>query len=181
MKPLRRASDRYATTFAAGALGAKYGILPWSRKALLRAILTCQLDQLRYIDEGRDAPSSVENPLAKLTQYLKDNRRNFINLNKKRPRYGREDLDAAPGYRTKIDGQSWYYVTSKQLKAIIGTGNDARALKQELAEKGLMEKNKRQGKFVVQRRIFKGGKGGQNHAWVHAIKADILRDENAVQ
>jgi hypothetical protein len=46
-------------------------------------------------------------------------------------------------------------------------------LKQALVAEGLMAQ-KTVGKFVAQRRIFKGGRGSQNFAWVHAIKADIL-------
>ena len=46
LSPLKRPSDRFATTYAAGCLAIKYDILAWSRDALLRAILSCQLDQL---------------------------------------------------------------------------------------------------------------------------------------
>jgi uncharacterized protein (DUF927 family) len=172
---LKRASDRYATTFAAGRLATKYGIMRWSRRSLLKAILSCQLDQLRHVEEDPDAPLSVDNLRLKLIEYLDNNRRNFMNLDHKRPRYRRDDLDVvAPGYRAKIDGQRWFYVTAKQLKTIIGSGNDARALKKMLADQGLLRKNEKEKKFVVQRRVFKGGKGSQNHALVHAIKAEII-------
>src|SRR5580700_3278501 len=55
--PLGRISGRCATVFAAGSLAIKYGILPWSRKRLLRAILSCQLDQLRQADDDSAVPS----------------------------------------------------------------------------------------------------------------------------
>ena len=44
LRPLNRASGRFATTFAAGSLAIKYQIFRWSREDLLEAILTCQLD-----------------------------------------------------------------------------------------------------------------------------------------
>ena len=44
---LNRASGRFATAFAAGSKAIAYGILPWSRKELMRAVLSCELDQLR--------------------------------------------------------------------------------------------------------------------------------------
>jgi putative DNA primase/helicase len=178
LRPLNRASGRYATVFAAGSLAIKLGLLPWNRKKLLRAILSCELDQLRQSDEDEDsAAPSPETFRAKLVQYLNDNRKNFMNLNEKRPRYRRDKLDAALGYRTKAKGQRWYYLTADQLKTVIGTGANASALKHMLASEGLLDRTKK--KFVVQRRIFAGGKGRDNYAWVHAIKADILKKDKS--
>jgi putative DNA primase/helicase len=175
--PLNRASDRFATTFAAGRLAAKYGIVPWSQKKLLKAILSCQLDQLLYNEEEESTSSPAEELRIKLVDYLDKNKGQFMNLNKKRPIYGRDDLDTvAPGYRMKIGGQRWLYVTANQLKTIISTGANARTVKRTLADEKLLEKSK-DGKFVVERRIFKGGKGRQKFARVHAIKADILAEK----
>jgi uncharacterized protein (DUF927 family) len=172
--PLKRASDRFATTFAAGCLAVKYQIVPWSTEKLLKAILGCQLDQLPYDEEDEGASSPTEELRAKLVDYLDKHKARFMNLNKKRPSYGRHDLDTvAPGYHIKIRGQRWLYLTANQLKTIIGTGINSRALKQMLADEKVLEKSK-DGKFVVQRRVFKRGKGRENFAWVHAINADIL-------
>jgi putative DNA primase/helicase len=172
--PLKRASDRFATTFAAGCLAVKYQIVPWSEGKLLKAILSCQVDQLLHGEEDEGASSPIEELRAKLVNYLAKNKARFMNLNQKRPIYGRDDLDTvAPGYRIKVGGQRWLYVTANKLKAIVGTGINARVLKRTLADEKLLEKSK-DGKFVVQRRIFKRGKGRENHARVHAIKADIL-------
>ena len=44
LRPLNRASGRFATVFAAGSLAIKYEIFRWNRQALLRAVLSCQLD-----------------------------------------------------------------------------------------------------------------------------------------
>jgi putative DNA primase/helicase len=173
-KPLNRNTGRYATTFAAGSLASRYKIVPWSRKQILRALLKCELDQLRQPDERLETNHpSVETLRSKLVKYLKDNKAGLMNLKVKRPRYKRDDIDAVPGYREKIGGQRWFYIRAKQLDAIVGTGDAARQLKQALVAEGLMAQ-KTVGKFVAQRRIFKGGRGSQNFAWVHAIKADIL-------
>jgi putative DNA primase/helicase len=48
LKPLQRSTGRCATVYAAGRLAIQYGILPWTKKELLQAILTCQLDGLRW-------------------------------------------------------------------------------------------------------------------------------------
>jgi putative DNA primase/helicase len=173
-KPLKRNAGRYATTFAAGSLASHYGIVPWSRKQILQAILKCELDQLRQPDESSDTSRpSIETLRSKLVKFLSENKNSFMNLKAQRPRRGRDDIDAVPGYREKVKKQHWFYLTAKKLEAIIGTGDAVRQLKQALVAEGLMAQ-KTVGKFVVQRGIFKGGKGSQNFAWVHAIKADIL-------
>jgi putative DNA primase/helicase len=46
LKPLERATARFATVYAAGCLAIKYGIFTWGRKDLFRAVLSCQLDGL---------------------------------------------------------------------------------------------------------------------------------------
>jgi putative DNA primase/helicase len=178
LKPLSRASGRFATVFAAGSLASKYRIVPWNREEILTAILSCELDQLRQPDEYNDlAAPSVESLRIKLVRYLDDNRGQFMNLNKKRPRLGIDKLDAVLGYRTKVKGQRWYYLMADQLKAIIGSGASASALKQVLASEGLLDRTK--DKFVVQRPIYTGGKGRDNYAWVHAIKAEILKKDQS--
>ena len=64
VKPLNRASERFATVYAAGALAIKLGVLEeldWDRNALRKAILSCQLDGLKEITgtkEGNDCPGS---------------------------------------------------------------------------------------------------------------------------
>jgi hypothetical protein len=175
LKVLKRTSGRFATVFAAGSLAIKYSILPWNRKKLLKAILRCQLDQHRLGDaDGHRTASPTTSPRAKLAQYLNDNHKKFVDLQTKRLTYGNDDVEAFPGYRDEIDGQPWYYLTAKKLIAIIGSGGEAKKLKQELASEDLLAKTGK--KFVVQRRIFDGGKGNQNFARVHAFNP-VLCDE----
>jgi putative DNA primase/helicase len=171
---LSRDSGRYATTFAAGSLVIKYGILPWGRKDLLRAILSCQMDQLRRADQNdRDGKSSVESLRSKLVQYLNGHRHQFMNLKVQKPSRRSFKAGSAPGYRAKFKGDFWYYLAAKQLTAIIGGGANARILKKRLSSEGLLAQGKK--RFLVQRPIFAGGKGNQNFAWIHAIKTDICK------
>jgi putative DNA primase/helicase len=172
-KPLGRSSGRYATVFAAGRLASKYEIVPWSRKRILKAILSCQLDQLRQADDDGGAATSPENLRGKLVQYLNDHHAEFMYLNKKRPQLGSDRIDAVPGYREKRKGQRWCYLTADRLKAIIGRGTAANTLKTQLVAEGLMDRSP--GRWVVQRTIFAGGKGNDNCAWVHAFKFDITK------
>jgi hypothetical protein len=176
LRPLNRISGRVATCFAAARLAIAFAILPWKPKRLLRAMLSCQLDQLRLADSDQpvDQPVALsESPLSKLIEFLDRSRQGFVNLAKKKLRYGVDDVNAVEGYRIKFNGELWFLLTSRKLDTIIGDGPEAKALKKRLTEEGLMAAG-RKGRFVVQRSIFKGGKGSHNTAWVHAIKAKIL-------
>ena len=174
LRPLNRVAGRFATVYAAGCLAIRYGILPWSRNALSKALLSCQLDGPRRADKD-DVNPSIATLRSKLVKYLTDNHGQFMNLDRKRPRLGLDKLDAVLGYRAKIKGRRWYYLTADQVKAIIGGGANAHGLKEELAAEGLLAKTKNG--FVVQRRIFKGGKGNKNYAWVHAFKAKFVKGD----
>src|ERR1700730_18655820 len=136
LRPLNRASGRFATTFAAGSLGIKYRILPWSRDDLLQAILTCQLDGLRHSQlTPKRTDTSVSSLRRKLVQSLANNRDQFRNLDKKMPRIGSHEFGSVPGYFAKFNGRKWFYLTADQLKAIIGTSDNADQLKTELDDR----------------------------------------------
>ena len=175
LKPLNRISGRCATTFAAGSLAIKYGILPWSRKQLLKAILRCELDQLRFGDAADHGTASPVTTLrAKLVEYLNDNSKEFRDLQTKRLILGRDNINAFPGYRDQVKGQTWYYLTADKLTTIIGGGADAKKLMQLLASEGVLSKTKN--RFVVQRRVYDGGKGNKNQRWVHAFNPELCDD-----
>jgi putative DNA primase/helicase len=172
LTPLNRASGRFATVFAAGSLAIKYRIFRWNRQALLQAILSCQVDGLRHskvADEQAD--TSVAGLRRKLVQYLLSHRGKFKDLDKAMPRrlgLGKHTFGSVPGYKATFKGKKWYYVTSDQLKKIIGSGENAKRLKDELAAAGLMDRST--GRHVVQRPIF-SGKGNKGYEWVHAFRA----------
>jgi hypothetical protein len=176
LRPLNRASGRFATTFAAGSLGIKYGILPWTREDLLQAILSCQLDGLRYSQtKNEQADSSVTGLRRKLVRYLADNRDQFRNLDKKMPPLGKHNFGSRPGYSATFKGKKWFYLTADQLKMIIGTRNSADQLNAQLVADGLLDQAST-GKYLVQRSIFSGVKGNKGYRWVHAFRAKILQD-----
>ena len=168
---------------AAGCLAIEYGILPWNCKKLLRAILSCQLDQLRFgnatkqqVQDGAappiGAPAGKTSSRAKLIQYLKDKESGFVDLNKHRLRYGVDNPDAVSGFREEIEGQVWLYLTASRFAEIVGSGDGAKTLKKELATEGMLEMD--QNRFVVQRKVFEGGKGNKNYLRVHAFKGDLI-------
>jgi putative DNA primase/helicase len=172
LKPLERATARFATVYAAGCLAIKYGIFTWSRKALFLAVLSCQLDGLTA---ARGRTDQVTNLRPKLMDYLAQNRRHFVSLNGKRPSSTDHKFGSVPGYIHTHNGIDWLYLTSNQLKAIIGTGKAAARLKRRLVEQGLMASTRK--KALVQRPIFKA-KGNKGYRWVHAFRASLL--ENSI-
>jgi putative DNA primase/helicase len=176
LKPLNRASGRFATTFAAGSLGIRYGIFPWDRDHLLQAILSCQLDGLRHSQViNEQADSSVAGLRGKVVRYLADNRDQFKNLDKKMPGRGKHKFGSVAGYFATFKGKKWFYLTSDKLKEIIGSGENADQLKTELAADGLLDRAS-SGKYLVQRRIFSEANGNKGYRWVHAVRAKILQD-----
>jgi putative DNA primase/helicase len=173
LRSLSRTSSRFATVFAAGCLAIAYGILPWSKRRLLAAILECHLAGLRQLAHASRAGEPTEASLrAKLVGYLRENRGSFVDLEDRRPRLGRVGLEDATGYLGTDTEAGWFYLTDKRVNAVIGKGSSATSLKKHLLAEKLMAKPK-QG-FVVQRRIFRGGKGNKNFAWVCAFSPAIV-------
>jgi putative DNA primase/helicase len=176
LKPLNRASGRFATTFAAGSLGIKYGIFPWDRDDLLQAVLSCQLDGLRHSQtKNEQADSSVTGLRRKVVSYLADNRDQFRNLDEEMPPLGTHTFGSVPGYFATFKGKEWFYLSADQLEAVIGTRNSADDLKAQLVTAGLLDQASN-GKYVVQRPIFSGAKGNKGYKRVHAFSAKILQD-----
>jgi putative DNA primase/helicase len=173
LRLLNRVSDRFATVYAAGCLAIQYGIFLWDRDDLLDAILSCHLDSLRLFERGSpDVLSPAQALRKKLIDYLSDHQSEFLDLSVQRPDLSTHKLGSVPGYVAWYKDKSWFYLTNARLQSIIGNGDDATSLIQDLVVEGLMAKPTR-GR-VVQRPIFRGGKGNENFGWVHAFRAKII-------
>jgi putative DNA primase/helicase len=176
LSPLKRPSDRFATVYAAGGLAIKYGIVGWDRKALLNAILSCQLDQLTFVEPHRGAAGSVQGARHRLIKYLRNNHKKFRRLKKGRLlEFGRDEINEFLGFRAKFKGAQRYYLSEEQLSAAVGKGGLVLELKRQLAEQRLLETDS-QGRFVVQRVLFQGGRRKQIPTRVYSLKAEITAD-----
>jgi putative DNA primase/helicase len=168
--PLERASARFATVYAAGALAISLGVLNWDRDALRKAILSCQLDGLKKPVTTEDTVISAMDK--KMADYMRKNRTKFIDLRKGWLEPGAHKFESVLGFIAKHKGYMYCYLTDRALKLIIGTGADASLYKQCLADRKRLEVSPGGAggrRFVVERRIFTGtGKDGMK--WVHAIK-----------
>jgi putative DNA primase/helicase len=173
LRSLTRTASRFATVYAAGRLAVRYGILPWSRRRLLQAILDCQLAGLRLLAQEPSAGEPSEAAIrGKLVRYFVDHKDDFLDLANERPKLGKADLEAVAGYIGCDEEAGWFYLTHNQLKTIIGNGRNSVSLKNHLMGEGLMAKPSEG--FVVQRKIFSGGKGNKNYAWVAAFNPSLI-------
>jgi hypothetical protein len=172
IKPLNRASGRFATVYAAGCLAIRYGVLPWTRNDLLKAILSCQLDGLSLaIVPSVDQEPSVAALRDRLIQYIRENSSRFVDLDRERLRLG-TDLEAAPGCAATHKGLDWFYLTKPQVEQIIGDGPNAHRLLKCLIDDKLIAQPKRG--YVVQRPVYQGGKGNRNFRWVVAFRSAVV-------
>lgn len=173
LKPLNRASSRFATVYAAGCLAIRYGVLRWTRKDLLKAILSCQLDGLRLT---ASAPLAVKPGVDvlkdRLVQYIRDHCARFVDLDRDRLQIG-ADVEAAPGYSATHKGSDWFYLTTSHVRQIIGDGPNAKSLLRKLISANLVDRPRKRGN-VVQRPIYKGGKGNKNFGWIVAFRSTIV-------
>ena len=177
VKPLSRSTGRCATVYAAGCLASKYGIVPWEKAELLRAVLLCQMDGLGQATAELSATdTSVVGLRKKVFAYLCDRRGKFVDLDKVNLRPNSHKLGSAPGYKATFKGKEWLYVTAERLKKIIGAGGNADQLKQELAKAGVMD-CPTSGRYVVQRPLFAGLKGNKGYRHVHAFRTTKIDAE----
>jgi putative DNA primase/helicase len=95
LKPLERATARFATVYAAGCLAIKYGIFTWDRKNLFRAILSCQLDGLTAAHGKTDQVTDLRQ---KLVDHLVQNRKDLMDLNGTKPSAKTHTFGNVPGY-----------------------------------------------------------------------------------
>ena len=175
LRLLNRASGRFATVFAAGSLAIRYKICLWDRDRLLQAILSCQLDGLRAAKtEHLATDPSVSDLRRKLVEYLRERRREFMNLDDDRPGQDEHQFGSVPGYVATFKVEKWFYLTADQLVGILGKGENADRIKKELVSDEMMDRASN-GRYLVQRPIFSGAKGNKGHKWVHAFRARLLK------
>jgi len=165
LKPLERATARFATVYAAGCLAIEYGVFTWGRQDLFQAVLSCQLDGLVTARAKIDPVTELRQ---KLAGYLVQKLQGFVCLNGKKLSVTEHEFGSAPGYIQAHNGTDWLYLTSGQLRRIIGTGTAATRLKERLVDEGLLARH-----TLVQRPIFRG-KRNEGYRWVHAFRASFL-------
>jgi putative DNA primase/helicase len=178
LKPLNRASGRFATVFTAGSLAIRHKIFPWDRDELLQAILSCQLDGLWAAKTERLATDTSASGLRrKLIAHLRERRSKFMDLDEDKPRLGEHKFGSVPGYIATFKDKKWFYLTADKLTKVVGGGEHVEQLKKELAAEKLLDQRSN-GRYLVQRAIFSGAKGNKGHKWVHAFRARLVKSQD---
>jgi hypothetical protein len=166
---LVRIHDKFATVYAAGCLAIREKILPFVRNDLLRAIVTCEADHVRFVqDELAGVVQQQLPPIVILRAYIQENRDEFIDL-KKLP--ANHKYESCPGYTNVHAGRPEYLFPVKKLEEIVGSPWAASELKQALYNKGLIATvaaGKGKLRYVV-RRIIQG----QRTPYLAAIYAEV--------
>ncbi len=176
-----RVHEKFATIYAAGALAIAFGILPWDRRAMLRALLACEqahFDLVAGAEPSRQLQpesKSKSDPWGLLKSHVRAHRREFVDLRKGLVgRSADHDHDACVGYVNEApDGTVEFLVSNDKLREICGSEKALRRLKQDLRSKGMLLVDEH--RPSVRRTIWKNGKREQ----VIAIRARAFSKQSA--
>ena len=155
-RDLARVHEKFATLFAAGALAIKFGILPWKRIELGRALLVCERAHVDLVAKQSPRRGQHADPWKRLVAYVAKNRSKFIDL-RRGPVERPDDHDHAScaGYiHRRQDGRLELLFSEALLARVCGGLGVLRQLLSD-AEHGrwiLRDKSR----FSVKRTIAKG-------------------------
>jgi hypothetical protein len=168
---LARVHGKFATIYAAGCLGIRFRLLPFTDAELRHAILTCERDHVALVaremghdlNSGSNPQSRAPQPLTMKSPYevLKDyvfgpRRKDFVDLREPGALPPRGHSHAkCPGYLGRHRGQDEVWLRDTLIEQLVGGRSAARAVKSELEDKGLIviEGQGATKKYVVKRKI----------------------------
>jgi len=177
---LERPADRCATAYAAAVMASEYGLLSWSAKSEMSAVLSCHLDGLQAIERELGLPKAplTDEPLRALEalrQYVADRGRDFLSVGKGLRRD--HELGSESGYRARFREKKWVYFSPRQFRAIVGGRDQATALIRDIKANGLADAA--EWANTAQRPFYRGRKGNKGHARVVAIRRKLFRKPDA--
>jgi Domain of unknown function (DUF927) len=157
-RDLDRVDGRLATIYAAGRLACDYGVLPFDRKELLDALLTCERDHVDFIAETAAESPSDRISLArdKLGEYIASRKREFIDARRRNLRLPRDhDHDSCLGYYGLHEGRPEWWFSNRRFEEIAGGKIPANLLKAHFVENTTLATEQRGDKvnYVVKRQI----------------------------
>ena len=131
-----RTAKRFALTYAAGALAAKYKVLPFDKKDVMKGISRCYQDACAYLNEEaiKPVPKVVRIPDELLHLLFADN---MVDLDKDKS-LSSVKINKLAVFKKKIDGVSVFAVKSDVLEEIERDRRQRRQLLEHLATKGML-------------------------------------------
>ncbi|HEK2943705.1 TPA: DUF927 domain-containing protein [Proteus mirabilis] len=131
-----RTAKRFALAYAAGALAARYKVLPFDKKEVMKGISRCYQDARAYLNEGIVKPvSKVVRIPDELLQLLST--ADVVDLDKDKS-LSNDEINKFAVFKKKIDGVSVFAVKSDVLKGIEPDRRQLRLLLEHLAIKGIL-------------------------------------------
>lgn len=131
-----RTAKRFALAYAAGALAAKYKVLPFDKKEVMKGVSRCYQDARAYLNEGIVKPvSKVVRIPDELLQLLST--ADMVDLDKDKS-LSNDEINKLAVFNKKIDGVSVFAVKSDVLKGIAPDRRQLRLLLEHLATKGIL-------------------------------------------
>jgi hypothetical protein len=168
---LARVHGKFATIYAAGCLGIRFRLLPFTEAELRHAILACERDHVALVarEMGHDfnsasnpqppapQPLALTSPYEVLRHYVfGPKRKDFVDLREPGalPPQGHSHANC-PGYLGRHRGQDEAWLRDALIEQLVGGRSAARAVKSELEVKGLIvvEGQGATKKYVVKRKI----------------------------
>jgi putative DNA primase/helicase len=130
--PYQRIGDRFALVYAAGALAARYGVLPFDRAEILKAVRYCHgraiLDELyTRVEQNRSGIDVVR-------EWLRTNIGRFHDV---REQGHREDFEGAPGFINRRRRKPEILILEEVFNEIVCKGRDPEQVFNELHKAGL--------------------------------------------
>lgn len=178
LRVLQRPADRFASVYAAGRLAEQLGVLPWPRKPMGQAVLACHLDALKAVQPFLNKPSaayvSPREGLKRLQTYVRENRSQFVNLDKRPLDRTKQPFGKAVGYAASFNDQKWFYFEASQFKQIVGGESTAYGLIDWLRTKSLIARSAKA--ITIQRPVYAEGKGNKKHVRVVAVRRRVMKE-----
>jgi hypothetical protein len=176
-----RIHEKFATIYAAGALAIAFGILPWDRRAMGHALLSCEqahFDLVAGAEPSRQLQpesKSKSDPWVLLKSHVRAHRREFVDLRKGlvgRPASHKHST--CVGYVNNApDGSIEFLFSNGKLREICGSRAALLQLKQKLSSDGMLLEDER--RRSTRRTIWENGEREQ----VIAIRARAFSKQSA--
>ncbi len=116
-----RIARRFALVYAAGCLAEKFGILPWTWKEMLKAVMDCY-DRV-ILPPDALTTHTPKRSIATVRDYIERNGHRFIDTGSRRRPVTKEDLQSAGGVvHQRHDGTREFLFTNAQFRGEICDG-----------------------------------------------------------
>ena len=169
---LTRLHGKFATIYAAGAMATRFGILPHEKKDIFAAILACERDHVRFIEQQLAVHvAQPQSHIERLRDYLRRNASSFIDLRQEGVSVSDDAFLAAPGFVGEHKRRLEYLFPAEKFEQILGGRGAADTCKRDLLALCLIATAGAGGeeiRFVVKRNF------GDDRRAVVAVRTELL-------